>query len=398
MPVKPYRRNATKDVDQLRPYLKTVRVSTGVTDDDPSQYLLVNGTRDLLGNLIVASGVTIDGVDISAFKGLYDAHILSASAHHDPVTIGTGGLSAKLGVTEQVLTLGAINHSDLSSISADQHHTGFVGLEDHAGTAVTPAADDRIQFLAANGISVSGGTNTVTFDGSTLDMELMNVVFHQVSWAQFAIYENFHDATKRASPEPSTYPARIYCGTIDNGDDTTADRSFGFTSKTYADITTVLSSTATAVGENYLEDSAADWFDGQYVNYVLVDSESTAFDITGCTISLLGVGTLTIDGTPAAGAYSIRSKTPTTCVAFCSYLDSTNGGYGHVVLDVSFDGGANWQAVLQTEYSTSLLEGAVTMDYPGHDFCFKASVVNDGDGHGAIIYKVLVVTDPSVWG
>lgn len=44
------------------------------------QFLLRDGSRSLTGNLIVESGITIDGVDLSAFKSLYDAH-LSADSH-----------------------------------------------------------------------------------------------------------------------------------------------------------------------------------------------------------------------------------------------------------------------------------------------------------------------------
>lgn len=41
---------------------------TGLADDDHTQYLLANGTRNLTGNLAVTGGVTIDGVDVSAHQ------------------------------------------------------------------------------------------------------------------------------------------------------------------------------------------------------------------------------------------------------------------------------------------------------------------------------------------
>ena len=47
---------------------------SGLADDDHTQYLLANGTRNLNGNLGVNSGITIDGVDIStivSFKTIY---------------------------------------------------------------------------------------------------------------------------------------------------------------------------------------------------------------------------------------------------------------------------------------------------------------------------------------
>ncbi len=42
---------------------------TGLTDDDHGQYLRTDGGRTLTGNLAVAPGVTIDGVDLSALPG-----------------------------------------------------------------------------------------------------------------------------------------------------------------------------------------------------------------------------------------------------------------------------------------------------------------------------------------
>lgn len=123
--------------------------------------LLRDGSRSLTGNLSVGAGITIDGVDISAFKAAYDTHILTANAHHDPVTIGAGGLSAKLGLTGQVLTLASIAHSDLTGVSADQHHAGFVGLSGDSGGA-TPDASDLIMLAGGNGIVTSGAGNVVT--------------------------------------------------------------------------------------------------------------------------------------------------------------------------------------------------------------------------------------------
>ena len=186
--------------------LGDLAIHTGTLNDAQApQFLKADGTRPLTGNLTVNADITIDGVDLSA-------HAADANAHHDPVTIGTGGLSAKLGLATQVLTLAAINHNELSTIgandhhnqvhalvgsdhtasgltagwalrasgattfawaqlqhtdlgavTADQHHAGFIGLEDSAGTAVTPAADDHIQLLTGNTIlGIAAGTNTLT--------------------------------------------------------------------------------------------------------------------------------------------------------------------------------------------------------------------------------------------
>ncbi|HHB12086.1 MAG TPA: hypothetical protein ENK62_02670, partial [Chromatiales bacterium] len=86
-----------------------------LADSQAPQFLKTDGSRNLTGNLAVDPGVTIDGVDISA-------HAASASAHH----------------------------------------SAFVGLEDDAGTAVSPAADYRIQVLGGDGLDSTAGTNVLT--------------------------------------------------------------------------------------------------------------------------------------------------------------------------------------------------------------------------------------------
>lgn len=57
----------------------------GLGDDDHTQYLLADGTRTLAGNLAVASGITIDGIDLSA-------HAADPAAHHAPATAGNSGI------------------------------------------------------------------------------------------------------------------------------------------------------------------------------------------------------------------------------------------------------------------------------------------------------------------
>ena len=89
--------------------------SSGVPTHSHSGYLLADGTVALSGNMDVNTGIKIDGVDISA-------HAADANAHHDAVTKGSGGLTSKLGLSGQELTLANIDHADISNISADDHH------------------------------------------------------------------------------------------------------------------------------------------------------------------------------------------------------------------------------------------------------------------------------------
>lgn len=77
-------------------------------DDQAPQFLLINGTRNLTGNLGVNAGVLIDGVDISAFKASYDAHILDPNAHHlafDGLG-GDTGVAAPNGITFDIKIVG----------------------------------------------------------------------------------------------------------------------------------------------------------------------------------------------------------------------------------------------------------------------------------------------------
>lgn len=69
---------------------------SGLADDDHSQYLLADGTRSLAGNLAVANGITIDGIDLSA-------HAADPAAHHALATAGNAGIS----VSGQAVSLAA---------------------------------------------------------------------------------------------------------------------------------------------------------------------------------------------------------------------------------------------------------------------------------------------------
>ena len=80
--------------------------------------------------------------------------------------------------------------------------------------------------------------------------------------------------------------------------------------------------------------------------------------------------------TPAAGAYTVRSQLPTAVVGFLSYPDSTNGGYGSVLFEVSFDSGAHWLTLYQTGV-VDRLGGIVAIAEPGRDYEFRLTLTND---------------------
>lgn len=70
-------------------------LNLGTTSHD--KYLLIDGSRDLTGNMAVDDGVTIDGVDLSI-------HAANANAHHNAVSLGVDA-DTLLGLSTQQLTL-----------------------------------------------------------------------------------------------------------------------------------------------------------------------------------------------------------------------------------------------------------------------------------------------------
>lgn len=226
------------------------------------------------------------------------------------------------------------------------------------------------------------------------DLELMKVIFTTISWAQFAVFDSFNDETKRADPDPSAFDAKVDDGWLDNGADETPDRSFGFVSKTYTDITIIDSGTATGVGSGYLEDTNKTWYDTQYNNLTLIDSADTEFTINN---TVAATHRLEVTGTPAAGAYSVKTADASYVAGLCTFLDSTNGGQGYTKLEISCNNGTNWLTILDTEAGTDLCGGTLSIASPGHTYITRVTLKNDASGNGAIMYKFMVFTDPSVW-
>lgn len=56
-------------------------------DSQAPQFLKTDGSRMLIGNLLVADGIMIDGVDLSVLGSGFETHIANENAHHDVVTV-----------------------------------------------------------------------------------------------------------------------------------------------------------------------------------------------------------------------------------------------------------------------------------------------------------------------
>ena len=259
------------------------------------------------------------------------------------------------------------------------------------GTASLDVEGNIVLGGTVDGVDVSEFVLTVALNAD-VDMEAMRVAFNAISWAQFAIWETFDDATRRDVGEPGN-AATITASTLITGS-STPGYAAKWKSVYYTDATEVYAGTSTGVGSGYLEDSGAGWFDDQYQGFVLIDSAAAQFAIITSTAS---PRRLTVSGTPAAGAYTVTAGDPAYAVVFAAYECADTGGYGDVKIEVTFDGGSHWLTVLDTSGATNMIGGIIEMAWPGDSYAFRVTVTNDGSGNSPVVYRVLVCTDPSVW-
>jgi len=130
----------------------TLHTGTLANDQGP-QFLLVDGTRQLTGDLSVAAGVKIDGVDISLHA--HTGSDGSTQVSHASLT----GVSAD----QHHPQIHA--HSTHTSIGPDDHHTALIGLTGDSGTAV-PDASDYVQIVGGDGLTstASGSVVAIALD------------------------------------------------------------------------------------------------------------------------------------------------------------------------------------------------------------------------------------------
>lgn len=124
----------------------TVEFTGTVTDDQAPQFLLRDGSRSLQGNLAVDTGVTIDGVDISA-------HAADSSAHHAPVTAGDG-----IGVTGQSVAVNSTVVRTTRTVSAGDGLSGGGDLSANRSFAVDSTVVRTTRNLVAGSGLTGGGT------------------------------------------------------------------------------------------------------------------------------------------------------------------------------------------------------------------------------------------------
>lgn len=145
----------------------------GVSGD----YLRLDGSAIMLGDLNMGSSDiinvgTVDGVDLSAFKATYDAHILDADAHHDQVHSITGSdhtiTSAKWGLVgaTAVNTIGILTPSAApGAAEAILKSTSSGGLTLPLLTATTSVTTPVVASSGDITLDPAANSNKVHIDG-----------------------------------------------------------------------------------------------------------------------------------------------------------------------------------------------------------------------------------------
>lgn len=127
-----------------------------LADSQAPQFLKRDGARSLIGDLAVADGIKIDGIDISA-------HAADPNAHHNQVhaLAGSDHTASGLSVGQVVRATGAttfgwqtLQHNDLGGVTADQHHNRQHGITSAADHTVSGSAWDVVGLSAANTLGI----------------------------------------------------------------------------------------------------------------------------------------------------------------------------------------------------------------------------------------------------
>ncbi|MDI6769732.1 MAG: hypothetical protein QMD04_08655, partial [Anaerolineales bacterium] len=119
-----------------------------LADAQAPQFLKTDGSRQLIGNLTVAEGITIDGVDLSAFKASYDIHAgLDAATAHGSVGVHSHQSSPQGGLLDHGLALTGL---------LDDDHTQYAQAEGSGTRRAYEAGRLNKSILAGNGLTGGG--------------------------------------------------------------------------------------------------------------------------------------------------------------------------------------------------------------------------------------------------
>lgn len=122
-----------------------------VGDNQAPQFLKIDGTRQLVGNLSVADNITIDGVDLSVFKSAYDIHAgLDAATAHGSVGLHNHQSNPQGGLLDHGLALSGL---------LDDDHTQYAHADGSGTRRAYEAQRLNKSILAGNGLTGGGLLN-----------------------------------------------------------------------------------------------------------------------------------------------------------------------------------------------------------------------------------------------
>lgn len=124
-----------------------------LNDDQAPQFLMVDGSRQLTGNLGVDVGITIDGVDISALAASFTTHL-----SQDAVT-GHGSVGAHDHLTASAG--GQLDHGAALTGLGDDDHTQYAGA-DAGGITRSAYQAERLNKQTIAGVGLTGGGTHTT--------------------------------------------------------------------------------------------------------------------------------------------------------------------------------------------------------------------------------------------
>lgn len=160
---------------------------SGLTDDDHTQYLLVDGTRAMTGNLDLGSNnitnvSTVDGVDISVLETNFNSHTGTTDAHHDEVTLV--GSYDYITISGQQITR---NQIDLSTdvtgqLPVDDRYVNVTG-DGMSGSLLLPNGTN-----AAPALAFTGETNSGLYRVGTQDIRMAIGGANQMKWGSSKTY------------------------------------------------------------------------------------------------------------------------------------------------------------------------------------------------------------------
>lgn len=119
-----------------------------LADAQAPQFLKTDGSRTLVGNLSVANGITIDGVDVSVFKSAYDTHAgLDAATAHGSVGIHSHQSNPQGGKLDHGLALEGL---------LDDDHTQYAHADGSGTRPAYEAARLNKSIIAGSGLTGGG--------------------------------------------------------------------------------------------------------------------------------------------------------------------------------------------------------------------------------------------------